>query len=90
MEICMKGWVFKQVQGWSKDLKKGFEKQICIFEYICTFANMSIQFHIVNKDFLHILEDYIKLQARMKKNFADVPDNFESNHSLPLFMYIEE
>ena len=51
---------------------------------------MSIQFHIVNKDFLHILEDYIKLQARMKKNFADVPHNFESNHSFPLFMYIEE
>ena len=51
---------------------------------------MSIKFHIVNKDFLHILEDYIKLQARMKKNFADVPHNFESNHSFPLFMYIEE
>ena len=36
---------------------------------------MNIEFHIVNEDFLHQMEEYIKRRAEVEKeNFSGVPD----------------
>ena len=48
---------------------------------------MSIGFHIVNKNFLHQMEEYIKRKAEVEKeNFSGIPENYKSKFSLSVPM----
>ena len=49
---------------------------------------LSVTFHIANHDFLLKLKDYIKVRANIEKrkvHWCSI-ENFDSNHSVSLFM----